>query len=271
MNGSPEPIQFDTSKGTVQIRELSGIDDMQAAEEIQLAVWGADIHPHPKEILIPIQHEGGLLAGAFSGSTMAGLVFSFNTRDQAAQHSQILATRSEWRGQGIGARLKWFQRAWCLARSYRIVRWTVDPLRAANAALNIHQLGGQASTYYEDYYGAMQGIDAGVPSDRLLLEWHLDSPRVAERAARRLPDPGQEGFEACLTVQNGAPAAPRFDLDGKPVSMPLPEDFIHLTRTDLALAAAWRMQTRALFLHYFSVGYQITGFTRAGGPAYLLT
>ncbi|MBE0697031.1 MAG: hypothetical protein IH586_08910, partial [Anaerolineaceae bacterium] len=55
-------MRFDTSRGVVEIRELHSMAEMIAAEGIQLAVWGAEIIPHPKEMLIPVQHEGGLLA-----------------------------------------------------------------------------------------------------------------------------------------------------------------------------------------------------------------
>jgi predicted GNAT superfamily acetyltransferase len=43
-----------------------------------------------------------------------------------------------------------------------------------------------------------------------------------------------------------------------------------LSKTNLESAIAWRLQTREIFLHYFSRGYAVTGFTRQGGPAYQL-
>ncbi|HEX9028594.1 MAG TPA: GNAT family N-acetyltransferase, partial [Anaerolineales bacterium] len=123
-----------TPRGPLAIRELSTIEEMIAAEELQRKVWGADTFPHPKELLIPVQHEGGLLAGAFTQENeLIGFVFGFRTRDPGIMHSQMLATLSDWRGNGIGEHLKWFQRDWCLAQGIRLVRWTVDPLRAANA------------------------------------------------------------------------------------------------------------------------------------------
>lgn len=260
---------FDTPKGQLEIRELSGIAEMLAAEQIQLQVWGLDAIPHPKEILIPIQHEGGLLAGAFTDSgELVGLVFGFPTRDPAVQHSQLLATLETWRGCGIGARLKWYQREWCLGRGIRQVRWTVDPLRAANAQLNIRHLGATSSTYLVDYYGVMQGIDAGAPTDRLRIDWELDSPRVAALALATPPDRGLPDAEPILGVEGGRPVEPRFGLDAPALRLPIPADFVALCRSNPKLALEWRLHTRELFLHYFARGYAVRGFTRVGGAAY---
>ncbi len=263
--------RFETARGWVEIRELATIAEMGAAEQIQRDVWGLEAIPTPKETLIPVQHEGGLLAGAFADTgEMAGLIFGFPTSDPAAMHSHILGTLADWRGLGIGARLKWFQRDWCLARGIVQVRWTVDPLRAANAQLNIHHLGATASTYLTDYYGPMQGIDAGAPTDRLLVEWRLDSPRVAALAARKPPDAGFPDAASANTISAGCPASPRLDLADPRLLIHLPENFLQLSQADPALAIAWRLHTRELFLHYFAAGYTITGFTRLPAPAYLL-
>ncbi len=264
-------IVVETSRGAVQIRELRGIAEMLEAESIQRRVWGAEVCPHPKEILIPVQHEGGLLAGAFApDGTMIGLVFAFPTRDPAVQHSQLLATLEEWRGLGIGARLKWFQRDWCLERGICRVRWTVDPLRAVNAALNILHLGAVCSTYFPDYYGVMQGIDAGAPTDRLLVEWPLLDKRVAERAARRPADEGFAGVPYANALDGERPLIVQPQPASDRVLIRIPENFIQLSKISPDLALAWRAQTRALFQDYFGRGFEITGFTWVGGPAYLL-
>jgi chorismate synthase len=264
-------ILFQTARGALKLRELSTMSEMIAAEEIQSLVWGPEIIPTPKEMLIPIQHEGGLLAGAFTGEhQMVGLVFSFPTRDPAAHHSQMLATLPAWRGLGIGTRLKWFQRDWCLEHGITLVRWTVDPLRAANAQLNIHHLGATAAAYLPDYYGMMTGIDAGTPTDRLLVVWRLDDERTILRAASPLPDRGYPGAQPVNAVEEGRPTAPRLGVSDRRILLRLPEDFIRLLKTDPVAAQAWRLQTRELFTYYFARGYAITGFTRVPGPAYLL-
>jgi chorismate synthase len=266
-------IRFDTSRGVVEIRELRSMAEMIAAEVIQLAVWGAEITPHPKEMLIPVQHEGGLLAGAFDpAGELVGLIFHFPTRDADQVHSQMLAVREEWRGEGIGRQMKWFQRAWCLERGITRVRWTVDPLRAANAELNIRRLGAISATYLPDYYGPMLGIDAGVPTDRLLVEWYLSSEPVSCLAEAVIPpqDQGYPQVERALMMNGRGPVSQAPSFDGSPVLLALPDNFIHLAKTNPELALAWRTETRALFLQAFHAGYAISGFTRVGGAAYLL-
>jgi chorismate synthase len=277
-----DAARFETARGRVEIRELATIAEMTAAEKVQQQVWGLEAIPTPKETLIPVQHEGGLLGGAFAihgaamhgptadGGEMVGLIFGFPTRDPAAMHSHILGTLADWRGLGIGARLKWFQRDWCLARGITLVRWTVDPLRAANAHLNIHHLGATASTYLPDYYGPMQGIDAGAPTDRLLVQWRLDSPRVAALSAHTPPDQGFPDAKPANLVSEGRPTSSRLDRTSSRLLIYLPADFLHLAQTDPTLALDWRLRTRELFLHYFAHGYTITGFTRVPLPAYQL-
>ncbi len=262
---------LETARGSLVIRELRAIPEMIAAEALQVKVWGKDEVPTPKEILIPVQHEGGLVAGAFSpAGELVGLVFSFPTHDPAACHSHLLATLEEWRGLGIGAALKWFQRRWCLDRGITRVRWTVDPLRAANAELNIRHLGGTACTYYPDYYGAMQGIDAGAPTDRLLVEWDLNSERVAARESATPPDRGFPAAAAANRVERDQPVRSAAELSASALLVRIPEAFVSLSRSHPELALDWRLHTRAIFQDAFARGYAVTGFTRVGGPAYLL-
>lgn len=260
-----------TPRGEIEIRDLQAPSEMLAVEDLQRQVWGADTHTHPKEILIPVQHAGGLLAGAFNESgELVGFIFGFPTRDPNVQHSQLLATLPAWRGLGIASQLKWYQRAWCLERGIRWVRWTVDPLRAANAELNIRHLGGTARTYYPDYYGKMNGIDAGSPSDRLLVEWELDSPRVNQRAGQPLEDSGFPEAAPANQVSSGRPELLQPYLKSKKILLRIPEDFVRLAREDPDLALEWRLQGRNLMQTFFEHGYRVEEFTRRGGPGYVL-
>lgn len=213
----------------ITYRDLRGMAEFRAAEDLQREVWGAGDQPDPADLMMVIQAEGGLVGGAFAGDRLLGYVFAFPTREAGVQHSHRLAVRAEARGLGLGVTLKLWQRDWCLARGIALVRWTYDPLGATNAALNIARLGASAGIYHVDYYGEMEGINRGVASDRLLAEWRLDAP----------------------------PPAP-----GKPLEIALPADFGALLVQDPPAAAALRLQMRAALLQAFGRGQRITGYDR---------
>ena len=59
------------------------------------------------------------------------------------------------------------------------MEWTFDPLEIRNAHLNIHKLGVIVRCYHVNFYGVSSSrLQGGLPTDRLVAEWYLDSPRV---------------------------------------------------------------------------------------------
>lgn len=233
---------------TLTFRDLKGMDEFREAEALQREVWGEDDTPDPADLMMVIQHEGGLVAGAFQGDRLLGYVFGFPTTTAGVQHSHRLAVRAEARGLKLGVRLKWFQHDWCAGRGIHLVRWTFDPLRLTNATLNIATLGAGVRTYLADYYGQMAGINAGTASDRLLAEWRIGAPEVA--AARA----GQGGPPSGNVVRRVA----------------IPPDFERLLAEDPAAANAARQVMREALTAAFARGEAIAGLDRATGE-YLLT
>ncbi|MDK3075257.1 GNAT family N-acetyltransferase [Sedimentitalea sp. JM2-8] len=229
------------------IRDLSGMAEFSMAEALQRAVWGEDDLADPYDLMMVIQQEGGFAAGAFLDDALIGYAFGFPTREPHIQHSHRLAVLPRAQGMGLGARLKWYQRDWCLERGITHVRWTFDPLRARNAALNIGRLGAVVTTYYPDYYGKMVGINAGTPSDRLLADWYLDAPHVVDRAAgmRQMPT-SEERYIA------------------------IPKDFAALLANDPGMAMSERLRVRSEIRDALAEGLALTGF-RSELESYVLT
>lgn len=233
---------------TLLLRDLNGMAEFRLAEDLQRAVWGAGDQPDPADLMMVIQAEGGLCGGAFRDGLLLGYVFAFPTATPGVQHSHRLAVSEAARGLGLGVRLKLYQRDWCLARGIPLVRWTFDPLRATNASLNIQRLGASVGTYLPDYYGAMEGINAGLPSDRLMADWHLASPVAAAMAEGRT----------------------RPDIPARRLDLPLPESLDAMMETAPEAALHLRLALRAALTEAFARGERITGFDR-DSRCYLLS
>lgn len=248
-----------------EVRELRGIAELAALVDLERRIWGADVLPTPPELLRAVQDEGGLVAGAFTPRReLVAFVFGFPAAEHGVQHSHSLGVTPEHRAAGLGARLKWFQRDWCLQRAVHTVRWTYDPLKLPNARLNIGKLGATARTYHENYYGAMGGIDAGAPSDRLLVEWRLAAPEVLARLAGAVPPPDDAPEVRLDQGAGGLAGAPeRFKVR-------LPVDFAEHGGLDASSALRWRRQSREVFQGAFARGYAIRGFF-PDPPAYLFS
>lgn len=188
----------------IEIRACQGFDELEACVQLQLAIWGYDpADAVPRRLFLLAPKIGGQVIGAFdselpSNSTanpadrLAGFAMSLpgvkqvNGNPLPYLHSHMLAVRASHRNQGIGAQLKWEQRREALSRGIRRMEWTFDPLEIKNAFLNIHRLGAIACEYRVDFYGVSSSrLQGGLPTDRLLAVWELDSPRVESLVAHR--------------------------------------------------------------------------------------
>lgn len=228
------------------IRDLSGMLEFFKAAQLHRDVWGVDEAEDPAMLMMVLQNEGGLVAGAFDNECLVGYIFGFMARERHVQYSHKLAVHPRNRCQGLALRLKHYQRDWCLARNINLVRWTFDPLRHTNAHLNITRLGAEAKTYYPNYYGVMKGINTGLPSDRLLVQWDLSSATTRACA-----------LGATLQVEDGT------------VTVAIPRDINQLLTSNPKAALDARLRVREALIRYFADGFAIRHYD-AEASVYLL-
>jgi predicted GNAT superfamily acetyltransferase len=212
----------------IVIRECAGFEELEACVQLQIETWGYDATDlMPRKAFLVMQNAGGQVIGAFDtelagtgmrddrqsargdgakafgdANSMVGFALSLpgvksgrkyqDGEARAYLHSHMLAVKSGYRNRGIGADLKLAQRNEALTRGIRRMEWTFDPLEIKNAFLNIHKLGAVVHDYRENFYGVSSSrLQGGLPTDRLLAEWNLDSDRVrailAGRAAVAVP------------------------------------------------------------------------------------
>ena len=251
------------------------VTDFHACEDVQLAVWGgSEREIVPYDILRAIAHAGGAVVGAWDGGQMVGMALSFVAwgTGGAYHHSHLLGVRPAYRRAGVGWQLKMAQRAFVLAQGLKLMTWTFDPLESANAHLNFAKLGVVSRTYLPDFYGAMpEALNAGLPSDRLLVEWRLDTPHVRGRLATAAsstlfgPLVSTESLDAAYLLRmadDGGPEMPPSPncSGGIRFRIEIPASIQALKATDPARALAWRLASRAAFTAALACGYLITDY-----------
>lgn len=170
------------SSSPILIRKCESLDDMRACVALQKDVWNfADIDLVPLRMFVVAQKIGGQVIGAFDGKDLVSFAMALPgaRNGHAYLHSQMLAVRSDYRNAGLGRRMKLFQRDDALQRGFELMEWTFDPLEIKNAYLNIEKLGAIARRYSVNQYGLTSSpLQGGLPSDRLIAEWWMNSERV---------------------------------------------------------------------------------------------
>jgi len=256
----------------IEIRECRGFDELQSCVELQVETWGYDpTDLVPKKTFLLAQKVGGQVMGAFedqgtgnreqgiekhgageredsgAGQRLVGFVMAIPgvkyTPDgpKAYLHSHMLAVREGYRNQGLGIRLKQAQRVEALSRGIRHMEWTFDPLEIKNAYINIHRLGAVMREYRPDFYGVSSSrLQGGLPTDRLVAEWELDSARVQATL---------DGISAVASTVEERIQVPAAIYQWKAVDR------------DRHRALAVQLENRARFQKAFQNGLAVTGFS----------
>ncbi len=176
----------------ISIDLLTENEYLRQCVEIQKKAWGfADEDVLPVRMLQVCARIGGQVLGArFQDGRVIGFVNAFPgyREGQVYLHSHMMGVLPEFQNLGVGRRLKWEQRREALTRGIRLIEWTFDPLEFRNARLNIELLGVICRKYLVNTYGITSSpLHGGLPTDRLVAEWHLDSPRVRSRSEQIFP------------------------------------------------------------------------------------
>ena len=227
---------------------------------------------------------GGHVLAAFDGERMVGVLIGFlgtniDEPDRPAMANlQIVSKRMivlpEYRGHGVGYKLKKRQRDLAIRQGVRLVTWTFDPLLATNAHLNIRKLGVICTRYLKDYYGTNDegGLSRLGNSDRLLVEWWVTNRRVEERLNRTRNDISLQQY---LDADTAIVSSSQLNPEGLPVPIgmvaspagslvlvEIPIDYEALTRQDVELAKVWRGHIRDILERLLAAGYVVTDFVR---------
>lgn len=294
--------QAAATAASVTIRELSEPKDHDAAADVITRIWsvGPGQSLMPSGLMRVMAYEGCYVAGVFddeAGGRLIGAAVAFLACDGEGHgthlHSHIAGVLPETKGRHAGFALKLHQRAWALSRGIDRITWTFDPLVRGNAYFNMVKLGAQACRYLVDFYGTnmTDGVNAGHGSDRLLMTWALESPRVVAAASGKrveepdvrlliasgralLSDVGEDRGEDSGEDRGEDGGEDRGEFTPSPAVSPLDTSGSLLCATPAAIqtlrheapeqARRWRFAVRGALTEAVASGYRIAGFTRSG-------
>ena len=195
----------------VELRPIERVDDADHVRGLIRSTWGGQ--DLPPETIRALAHSGNRTWAAFDGARCVAFVLGWAGVDEDGLHvhSHMLATVPTHRGRGIGAALKFAQRAQALDQGIHVIRWTFDPMVTRNAIFNLERLGATADRFHRHFYGDMgDAMNLGQRSDRLVVRWALDReprPNAISGEARRVPVP--PGYAALRTTDPDAAATAR--------------------------------------------------------------
>ena len=229
------------------IRECTTIEEFDTCIDLQREAFGLpNLEISPRRHFIVSRQAGGWTLGAFAGDRMVGFVHhlaAVRPNNEVFGYSHVMAVARDYQNQGVGARLKWAQRAKAMSEGREFIKWTWDPMQSRNAHFNLNRLGVSVHTYAENFYGVDYDLPAehGLPSDRLFASWDLNSPRVSELGAGRT-----------------------HTIDAHPVKkIAIPTNWSTVVKENADAARDWQIRVRTEFQNAFAEQLVCAGLERS--------
>jgi len=235
----------------IELKKIEDIEDFKKIPEIQKSAWGfldLDIEPH--HLMTRVQKYGGLVQGLYFNGKLAGFTYALIGKWKGKHfiYSHMTGVHQKYQAQGFGFLLKKAQREDVLKMGYEIMRWNFDPLESMNAYFNIHRLGIISVEYERDIYGTGEsGLHKGLPTDRLIATWNLNSDRVIHKIEKKEP-----------AIIENPPENNLENFTQKTAYIEIPRNIRLLKETNMNEAVQWRMKTRRLFESAFQKNYVVT-------------
>ena len=256
-------------------------DALGLIANLQGHVWG-----FPPELVVPtnvmaiIPDGGGAVLAAyrldvgFNADGWLGFIIGLGARNGVLV-SHMLAIREEERGAAdFGWHMKIVQGHEALRNGHHAMGWTFDPMRGANAKLNLEKLGATVRELTLDKYGVLRSsLYRNAPSDRFTAHWDLLLARTHGRIASVASGSYRPATHDELTAI--PEATPRnvdelVDRQETRVRYRIPGDIDRLMEHDPDRGVAWRNEMRAVLSALLTTkAVQAGGTTAANDPSAL--
>jgi predicted GNAT superfamily acetyltransferase len=229
------------TKPEILIRAPQNIQEMRLGVDLQKRIWGyTEIDTVPDQMFIVARESGGQVLFAFDLAKPIGFALSFAAIHKGTiyLHSHMVGVVPAYQNSGVGRLLKFAQREDAVARGIDLIEWTFDPLQLRNAHFNLVRLGAVVRRYIPNFYGRTSSpLHAGLPTDRLVAEWWIQSSRVTD----------------ILSGKRYAPASDELRVS-------IPSTIREICAADAQEAEKIQTRVREQFGRYFAQGRAAVGF-----------
>src|SRR3954447_7084446 len=170
---------------SLQIRQIESLTEFSEVVALQQEIWGFDdMELLPRRLFVVASKIGGQVLGGYDRDKLVAFCLcipGLKAGGRSYLYSHMLGVLGPYRNTGLGRRMKLVQRDFALASNVDVIEWTFDPLEIKNAFFNIEKLGAIVRRFIPNQYGTTSShLHSGLPTDRLIAEWHLRSPRAIE-------------------------------------------------------------------------------------------
>ncbi|WP_134703388.1 GNAT family N-acetyltransferase [Ammoniphilus sp. YIM 78166] len=252
----------------ISIRTIHTVEELGLVRDLENLIWAGDDAVPVHQTLTAVKN-GGMVIGAFLSEQLIGFQYSFPgfNGKEAYLCSHSMGIHPDFRKAGIGEKLKLRQREEAHQMGYRLITWTYDPLETVNGYLNLTKLGAYCRTYVENCYGEMTDLfNAGLPSDRFLVEWDTAGDSPCERVERHPADLVAIEVDT-VSLPYPLPVQTKLHTTDQAtvIWVPVPSQFQEIKALDMKTAIEWRMKTREVFTTYFDRGWKATQLSKGEG------
>jgi len=250
---------------TIDYRVVHDPDELKAIVELETVVWSMPLSEAvPHNMLFAVIHSGGVVIRADEDGQLVGFALGMVAqRDrEVILWSHMAGVIPSRQGGGIGFGLKQAQRQWALEHGFTVMGWTFDPLQRRNANFNLHHLKAVTNSYHTNFYGEMtDGLNKGMPSDRLEVTWNLQAEAVIAAAGGKSPErlQGTDPVDAFLlySTDDGLPQTRSVPaLTERRYAVEIPYHLAALKRDHMQRAVDWQLALRGVMQAAFAEGYQ---------------
>ena len=239
----------------MEVRTVEDSSQIQNFMDVIKSAWKSESALSGfKDTIHSMAYHGGTVLGAYDNGELIGMSFSYPgyRKGEVYLYSHMTGVIDQKKYSGAGYMMKMKQKEFAIKYGYKMIAWTFDPVMSLNGYFNIGKLGAVSRNYLDNFYGMMNdGINAGLPTDRLVAEWHIqENYDVSTDNIQYINDVHGYNIEFFGDAYSNV------------LGLKMIRNFFDFKMSNLSEAVRTKLLIRQKFHELFSKGYVLINFDR---------